>query len=60
LKEIKPDEKKKNEFLEKKRQELKYFMTRRITYLIEEQENRLKLFNARNLDVKAARTLENS
>ena len=33
-------------------------MTRRITYLIEEQENRLKLFNTRNQDVEAARTLE--
>ena len=30
------------EVLEKKKQELKDFMTRRITHLIEEQENRLK------------------
>jgi hypothetical protein len=33
-------------------------MTRRITHLIEEQVNRLKLFNTRDLDVEAARTLE--
>jgi hypothetical protein len=35
-------------------------MTRRITYLIEEQENRSKLLNTRDLDVKATRTLEDS
>jgi hypothetical protein len=46
--------------LEKKRKELKDFMTRRITYLIEEQENRSKLLNARDPDVEAARTLEDS
>jgi hypothetical protein len=34
---------KEEEVLEKKKQELKYFMTRRITHLIEEQENRSKL-----------------
>ena len=33
-------------------------MTRRITHLIEEQENRSKLFNTKDLDVKVARTLE--
>jgi hypothetical protein len=33
-------------------------MTRRITHLIEEQENRSKLFNTRDLDVKYVRTLE--
>ena len=33
-------------------------MTRRITHLIEEQKNRSKLFNTRDLDVEVARTLE--
>jgi hypothetical protein len=33
-------------------------MTRRIAHLIEEQENRSKIFNTRDLDVEAARTLE--
>jgi hypothetical protein len=33
-------------------------MTRRITYLIEEQENRSKILNTRDPDVKDARTLE--
>jgi hypothetical protein len=46
--------------LEHHRQELKYFMTRRIVQLIEEQENRLKLYHTRNLDVKIIRTLEDS
>jgi hypothetical protein len=50
--------KKEEEFLEQKKQELKDFMTRRITYLIEYQENRSKLFDTRDPDVKAARTLE--
>jgi hypothetical protein len=44
--------------LEQKKQELKDFMTRRIAHLIEEQENRSKLFNTSNPDVEAARTLE--
>jgi hypothetical protein len=35
-------------------------MTRRIAHLIEEQENRSKLFNTRDPDVEAARTLEDS
>jgi hypothetical protein len=34
------------------------FMTRRITYLMEEQENRSKLLNTRDLDVEAIRELE--
>jgi hypothetical protein len=34
------------------------FMTRRITYLMEEKENRSKLLNTRDLDVKAIRELE--
>jgi hypothetical protein len=33
-------------------------MTRRITHLIEEHENRSKLFNTRDPDVEAARKLE--
>jgi hypothetical protein len=46
--------------LEKKKKELKYLMTRRITHLIEEQENILKLFRTRNLDVEVERTQEDS
>jgi hypothetical protein len=34
------------------------FMTRRIAYLMEEQENRSHLLNTRDLDVKAIRVLE--
>jgi hypothetical protein len=34
------------------------FMTRRITYLIEEKENISKLLDTRDLDVKAIRALE--
>jgi hypothetical protein len=34
------------------------FMIRRITYLMEEQENRSKLLNTRDLDVEAIRELE--
>jgi hypothetical protein len=48
---------KEEEVLEQKKQELKDFMTRRITHLIEEQENRLKLFN---LDAEVERTQEDS
>jgi hypothetical protein len=50
--------KEEEEVLEQQKQELKEFMTRRITHLIEEQENRSKLFNTRNPDVEVARTLE--
>jgi hypothetical protein len=46
--------------LEQQRQELKDFMTRRIVQLIEEQENRLKLYHTRNPDVKIIRTPEDS
>ena len=56
--EIKLDEKEEEEVLKQKKQELKDFMTRRITHLIAEQENRSKLFNTRNLEVEAARTIE--
>ena len=45
------------EVLEHKKQELKDFMTRRITHLIEEQNNKSKLFNTIDLDVEVARTL---
>jgi hypothetical protein len=50
--------KEEEEILEQKKQELKDFMTRRITHLIEEHKNRSKLFNTRDLDAKVARTLE--
>jgi hypothetical protein len=50
--------KEEEEVLAQKKQELKYFMTRRITHLIEEQKNRSKLFNTRDPDVEVARTLE--
>jgi hypothetical protein len=46
--------------LEQQRQELTDFMTRRITQLIEEQENKSKLFDTRSPDVKVARALEDS
>jgi hypothetical protein len=46
------------EVLEQKKQELKDFMTRRITHLIEEQENRAKLFKTKDWNVEAGRTLE--
>jgi hypothetical protein len=46
--------------LEQQRQELKDFMTRRIVQLIEEQENRSKLYHTRNPDVKVIRTPEDS
>jgi hypothetical protein len=46
--------------LQQHRQELKDFMTRRITQLIEVQEKNSKLFDTRSPDVKAGRTLEDS
>jgi len=52
--------KEEEEFLEKQRQELKDFMTRRITQLIEEQESKSNLFDTRSQDVKAVRELEDS
>jgi hypothetical protein len=52
--------KEEEEVLEKIKQELKYFMTRRIAYLIEEQENKSKLFNTRNPYVEVEKTLEDS
>jgi hypothetical protein len=50
--------KEEKEALEQKKQELMEFMTRRITYLMEEQENRSSLLNTRDLDVEAIRVLE--
>jgi hypothetical protein len=44
--------------LEQKKQELKDFMTRRITHFIEEQKSRSQIFNISNSDVEAKRTLE--
>ena len=44
--------------MKKNKQELKDFMTRRITHLIEKQKNRSNIFNIRNSDVEAKRTLE--
>jgi hypothetical protein len=49
---------KEEEVLEQKNQELKDFMTRRITHLIQEQENREKLFKTRDLDVEVGRKQE--
>jgi hypothetical protein len=50
--------KEEKEALEQKKQELMKFMTRRITYLMEEQENRSKLLDTRELDVEAIRALK--
>jgi hypothetical protein len=50
--------KEEEEVLEQKKQELKDFITKRITHLIEEQENRSQLFNNNDIDIKVARTLE--
>jgi hypothetical protein len=50
--------KEEKEYLEQKKQELMEFMTRRITYLMEEQEKRSKILNTRDLDVEAIRALE--
>jgi hypothetical protein len=50
--------KEEEEFLEQKKQELKYFMTRRIAHLINKQKRKSQISNARNLDVKAKITLE--
>jgi hypothetical protein len=42
----------KEEVLEQKKQELRDFMMKRITHLIEEHENISKFFRTRNLDVE--------
>jgi hypothetical protein len=60
---IERDQARKNEeekVLEQQRKELKDFMTRKITQLIEEQENKSKLYHTRNPDVKVIRTPEDS
>jgi len=49
---------KEKEVSDQKKKDLKDFMTRRITHLIEEQENRSKLFKTKNLDVEVERTHE--
>jgi hypothetical protein len=46
--------------LEQQKKELKYFMTRRIVQLREEHENKSKLCNTRDLDVKATKALGDS
>jgi hypothetical protein len=46
------------EVLEKKKKELKDFITKRISHLIEEQENISQIFNNSDVDIKVARTLE--
>jgi hypothetical protein len=51
---------KEEEVLDQKKKELKDFMTRRITHLIEEQENKSKLLRTINLDVEVERTQEDS
>jgi len=50
--------KEEEEILEQKKKDLKYFITKRITHLIEEQENRSQLFNNIDIDIKVSRTLE--
>jgi hypothetical protein len=50
--------KEEKEALEQKKQELMEFMTRKIAYLMEEQENISKLLNTRELDVEAISALE--
>jgi hypothetical protein len=60
---IKRDQARKKEeekVLEQHRHELTDFMNRRIAQLIEQQENKLKLFDTQSLDVKVARALEDS
>ena len=52
--------KEEEEVLEQKKQELEVFMTRKIAQLIEEQENRSKLFDTSNPDVKAVGTSKGS
>jgi hypothetical protein len=44
--------------LEQKKQELRDFMDKRISHLLEEQENQSKLLRNRNLDVEVERTQE--
>jgi hypothetical protein len=48
--------KQEKEDLEQKKKELRDFMARRITHLLEEQEDHLKLLRTRDLEVKVERT----
>jgi hypothetical protein len=50
--------KEEEEVLEQKKQELKYFITKRISHLIEEQEKRSHIFNNDDIDIKVAIKLE--
>jgi hypothetical protein len=49
---------KKEENLEQKKQELRDFMARRITHLLEEQEDKSKLQRTRDLDVEVEKMQE--
>jgi hypothetical protein len=49
---------KEEEALEQKKQELRDFMAKKISHLLEEQENQLKLLRTRNLDVEVKITQE--
>jgi hypothetical protein len=51
-------QKEEEEVLEQKKKELKYFMTRRIAHLIEEQKRSSQIFNTSNPNVEDKRTLE--
>jgi hypothetical protein len=50
--------KQEEEDLEQKKQELRDFMARRITHLLEEQEDQSKLLRTRDVDVEFERTQE--
>jgi hypothetical protein len=50
--------KQEEEYLERKKKELRDFMARRIAHLLEEQEDHLKLLRTRDLDVEVERTQE--
>ena len=50
--------KEEKEALEQKKQELMEFMSRRISYLMKEQEDRPKPLNTRDLGIKVIRALE--
>jgi hypothetical protein len=51
-------QRKEEEDLEKKKQELRDFMTKRIAHLLKEQEDQSKLLRARHRDVELERTKE--
>jgi hypothetical protein len=58
--EMDQDRRKEEEVLEHKKQELKYFITRRIAHLIEEHENISKILRTKKLDVEVERTQSDS